>query len=555
MDRWSVVLAVLVAVLLGAVAFVPARDNAFVYDDLPIIVENPSVTRPGAWHRFWHEPYWPRARSADTLYRPLTVWSFRANTVLAGGDAPNPWAFRLVNIALHALTSAGVVILAYRLTGRAAAAWIAGALFAAHPLHTEAVVTAYGRSDLLVGLFGVWLLVRHVRGPDGSGRRSLRFHLVSSSMLLAAIMSKEHAVFLWPVILLIDVWHRRQTAPQARPRFREWLNRTLGPSHVGFMLTCATFFVLRFALFGWRYRLDPARTRIWESPLAHAGWLEHLLTPFRLLWLSLELCVWPGRLCPIWSIPALPLADHLAWDVAAGMILLVALVVLVAALWHRRSPVGALVAGMLMVLAIPVQALPLAHWLFGERWLYLPTVFVAVLVGAGLTRLGRAAGAAAVAAAVVLLPATWSYTGAFADNLTMARQTVLRQPDNFQGRRFLAGMLYSYGQYAAAVHAANELLDRFGPVRDAYVLLLQSYLELGDGRRALEALAGYNATSRHIPHPALAVERKRAEALIEQQHRRHATSVPAWGPEVDQSHIIREFIHHGDTETRRARKQ
>src|SRR5690606_27515905 len=104
--------------------FLPALQNEFVYDDLPIIVQNPTVTQSGPWYRFWREPWWPRGTSNDRLYRPLTLWSYRANVVLAPGAAPDPFWFHIVNVGLHAMASAGVALLAHRVTGRKAAAWI-----------------------------------------------------------------------------------------------------------------------------------------------------------------------------------------------------------------------------------------------------------------------------------------------------------------------------------------------------------------------------------------------------------------------------------------------
>ena len=518
------------AALLGAVTFWPALDNAFVYDDYAFIVDNPVVTQSGPWYRPWREPYWPRHRSADKLYRPLTIWSFRANTVLAGRGAPDPWSFHLVNLVLHGLACAGVAVGAYRLTGQAAAACIAGALFATHPVHAEAVVTAYGRAELLAGLFCAWLLALHLRPADEDRPRRVRFHVASSLLFLAALMSKEHALLVWPALLLIDLAHRRRSARDPSSRRlspRVWFDRVLAPQHVGFALAAAFFFCLRFSVFGQFYRLDNSRVRAWESPLAQASMVEHLLTPFRLLWLTLQCLVLPQRLCPTWSVPALSPADRLAPDVLAGMVLMVILVGLTWFLWRRRSLSGAVLGGLLVVLAIPIQALPLAHWFYAERWLYLPTVFIAMLIGSAAGRLRTPAAATGLAIALVLLPSSWQYTAKFADNETMHREVVRRQPDNFHGWRNLAAVLYFQGRYPEAILAANELIRRFGPVSDAYMVQLKSYLELGDGERALEAIDQYEYLRRHLPAPQLTEDRQRAQALIAESHRLGRGSLPA----------------------------
>src|SRR5690606_26344057 len=118
-------------------------DNAFVYDDYPMILQNPAVRQdlPRSseipWYRIWLEPYWPIGLSSDKLYRPLTTWTLRVNAFFAG-DPLEARPFRVVNIGLHVLASVGVVVLGWRLTGSAAAAALSGVLFAAHPVHTEA---------------------------------------------------------------------------------------------------------------------------------------------------------------------------------------------------------------------------------------------------------------------------------------------------------------------------------------------------------------------------------------------------------------------------------
>jgi hypothetical protein len=519
-QRRSVLLAGTMAAILSIVAFAPSWKNGFVYDDLPIIMRNSSVTQSGPWYRFWTQPYWPS--KTDVLYRPLTIWSFRVNTVLAPTPEPDPRWFHPVNIAIHALTAVGVAVLAWRVSGLAVAAWIAGALFAVHPLLTEAVVTGYGRAELMAACFGVWLLARHLVPPEH--RRGPRWaqHLVNTLLFAGAIMSKEHAVLLWPVLLATDAMHRLRRPSGERLGWREWFNRTLAPAHLGLVLVITVFFMLRFSIFNWRYRLEPIHANPWQNPFAGASFTEHLLTPFRLLWTSFELLWNPARLCPVWSVPATPLADRLAPDVIGGICLSVGLFALLIVLWYRRSLAAVLVAGLILMLILPVHAVPAANWLFAERWLYLAAVFAAALIGVALARLGPLTAPVALAVAVALLPATWSYIPAFSSNLTMASETVRRQPDSFQGRIFFGTMLYYEKQYAAAIAQANEMIERFGVAREPCVLMAESYLALAEPRRALDSLQGLERLPNYIPDPSIAHLIDRAHALLEPP-----TSAPA----------------------------
>ncbi len=476
----------LVAAITGWIAFAGAMGNAFVYDDWPFIVNHPAVTR-GPWYRAWSEPTWPRGVGSDKIYRPLTTLTYRLNVTAFGDTAPQARRFHAVNFALHALAAAGVALAAWRLSGRPGAAWVAGLLFAAHPVHTEAVVTGYGRSELLAGCFGAWLLASRLR-PTQIGRPEIWRQIVQTLLFAAAVMSKENAVLLWPALAVIDAWHYRRLPAGQRPGVRAWFSRVVGPLHVGCALACAAFFALRCGVFGWVYTLPPESLSPWASPMSHAGPAERVFTPFRLLWLSAELLVRPSRLCPVWSVPTLSPANQAAPDVLAGMLLAAGLLAGVVLLWRRRALEGAVVAGLGITLSLPLHAIPVAHWLFAERWLYLPTVFLAVAIGSAVARGGMSAAVTAVAAAVALLPASWSYAVVFRDDLTLHQETVLRHPDSFQGNKNLAYILLLEDRPLEAARQASVLAERFGPLLEVHEILARCHLAMGDPREALEHL-------------------------------------------------------------------
>ena len=69
-------------------------------------------------------------------YRPLTILSFRLNRILHGMWAPG---FHVVNIAAHALVSVLFMQFCLKLGVTMWTGVAASLLFAAHPIHTEAV--------------------------------------------------------------------------------------------------------------------------------------------------------------------------------------------------------------------------------------------------------------------------------------------------------------------------------------------------------------------------------------------------------------------------------
>ena len=79
------------------------------------------------------------------------VLSFRLNRQLAGGlDCTVP--FHVTNIILHSLTVALFTLYTNLLLQDILVAWVAGLLFATHPVHVESVASLVGRADSLTAI-------------------------------------------------------------------------------------------------------------------------------------------------------------------------------------------------------------------------------------------------------------------------------------------------------------------------------------------------------------------------------------------------------------------
>lgn len=133
------------------------------WDDPTFIIGNPLVTAPlsRGWSALLTTP--------EMGYpQPLTVLTHHLDYRLGGGAA---WPFHLGNVLLHAACAALVAGIAATYARAKRGAWLAGALFAVHPLVVEPVAWATGRKDLLATLcvlvaFAAW---RRWRGRDGAG--------------------------------------------------------------------------------------------------------------------------------------------------------------------------------------------------------------------------------------------------------------------------------------------------------------------------------------------------------------------------------------------------
>ncbi|XP_066257077.1 protein O-mannosyl-transferase Tmtc2-like [Euwallacea similis] len=127
-------------------------DSEFVYDDRRAILTNPDIQPKTPWPKLLENDYWgtPLTDSGTHgSYRPLTVLTFRFNYLI--GEFVS-WGYHLVNVILHCSATyllmkiANIVLPKSR---RNIGCVVTGALFAAHPVHTEAVANVVGRADLL----------------------------------------------------------------------------------------------------------------------------------------------------------------------------------------------------------------------------------------------------------------------------------------------------------------------------------------------------------------------------------------------------------------------
>ena len=135
--------------------------NGFAYDDNTVIVGHPVVTE-GPIVDALTSSYWPQAVGGAGLYRPVTLSSFALEWRLWNG---HPAGFHLVNLTVHIAVSLLVFFLILDVSATLPAL-VGAVLFAAHPVHSEAVANVVGRAELYSALFvlGACLLFCKDRG-------------------------------------------------------------------------------------------------------------------------------------------------------------------------------------------------------------------------------------------------------------------------------------------------------------------------------------------------------------------------------------------------------
>jgi protein O-mannosyl-transferase len=458
-------------VLLAAAAFGNALTGEFLYDDLPYIVENPQVQQP-TLARIFAQPLTERRELG--LYRPIPLLTYALQAGGRGEEAPS-WPFHALNVGLHAAVTLLVLALALRLGTTRAVALVAAALFAVHPVHVEPVDWIVGRAELLAALFGLAYVVLSL---DAGGRPSPRRRLAAFACFACACFSKESSFALPAVVVAVDFARGR------RPRFVELLRRYAPEA-----LLLAAVALLRVEIIG---HFGPSLSL---GPYGRRSWLERLPIAANLLGAYFRRCIVP-------SPPRIFFhrSEFSGWQVdpLIGLALLAAAFLLFR---RERTPRAALVAFPVALLTV-LNLVPIQETL-AERFLYLPSAFACVALGAliakplerELAARGRASLSILPPLAVVaaLLGCCWYWNPVFDDALSLWRHNSALAPElpfpHYQAAYFLnqkqvwtarrAGETGALEEYELALARNDVLLARNeeGMPRDQ---LIRSYLSLGD---------------------------------------------------------------------------
>jgi protein O-mannosyl-transferase len=355
--------------------------------------------------------WWPMA--ADLIYRPIASASLLLNHALAGAAGGAFW-YHLVNLLLHALNVWLVWKLATHLLSRRAA-WCAAALWAVHPIATEAVDNVVGRADLLAAMAVLAGLLIYSRATAKSGpRRWLAIFAVAA----AGAFSKENAVVLAGLMLLSDLAFGVPGGIRTRQRLAAYA------AALGSVVALLAARVAVFAPLPW----PPAFYM--DNVLRVLPRWERLFSAQKVVGLDLWLLVCPVRLVSDRSFDVIRPA---AWtDVGAWISLWVLLALLVLALAMRwRHPLVFWLIGFLGLALLPTSnVLIKIASVMAERFLYLPSVAFAMAV-AGLAwryMSPRLAWTTLGALALLYTGRTWARNADWHDNLTLGLADVGTAP-------------------------------------------------------------------------------------------------------------------------------
>jgi tetratricopeptide (TPR) repeat protein len=200
-DRARVLCVYLLLFLATVAVYSQVRHFDFVnFDDPEYVTENNHV-RAGLT---WDGLAWAFTSYDAENWFPLTWISHMADYQFFG---PRSGWHHLTNLLLHALASLLLFAALKRMTGAVWRSAFVAFLFALHPLHVESVAWIAERKDVLCAFFWcltLWCYARYAQRP-GVGR-----YLLVLFGFCCGLMAKPMIVTLPFVLLLLDVWPLRR---------------------------------------------------------------------------------------------------------------------------------------------------------------------------------------------------------------------------------------------------------------------------------------------------------------------------------------------------------
>ena len=330
----------LIPVGLALAAYANTVPGDFVFDDVVLIRDDPALLS-GEPSRIFLDDYWGPARDSN-VYRPVVLLTYAMNAAIS----EQPALFHLVNVLLNAALALLVYVVLVKLLDDRNAAVIGASIYAALPIHTEAVANIVGRAEILAALaiFGAWVISLRADGSFSWRRAALVFTITTLGML-----AKENAVVI-PVILVCSALLLRTRV--------DWASVLAAACAVGVNLALRTVAIDD----------TPGTPSLLDNPLAHVDAPTRILNALGLLGLYAYKTVVPLHLSADYSynqISVLPVTSFRLWLQAGGTV-----TVVIASVWffRKRNPLVALGTLFFVVAFAPTAnvVFPIGT-IFGER--------------------------------------------------------------------------------------------------------------------------------------------------------------------------------------------
>ncbi|HQY87965.1 MAG TPA: hypothetical protein PK402_04860, partial [Tepidisphaeraceae bacterium] len=328
-------------------------------------------------------------------------------------------------------------------------ALIAGLLFALHPVHVEVVVGIVGRSELLCSAFFLGAL--QLVGRPLSRAQSLG----AIVCLIGAIASKEQGIVLIPVAIIVRALiARHERVEPEHPRAIATFALAAG------FLAC--YVIAREQFFGLKFVWEKAFLDSRIQPLATiSDEVTRIFAPLSLIGRALGYLFFPLNLNIDYANYISAKTDfNTIWPWLGILAIALWLVLFTRSIRQKDHTTTTCLLAFGITYGLVSNIVMLIGTAFGERLLYLPSVFFIIIVSSWLVRLP--ARAMTITVSVILIGFTVrsvTYASLWDDRLKLYSSLVRQWPENARLRMLYGFELFERGETARGIDECLRAVD------------------------------------------------------------------------------------------------
>ncbi len=360
---------IILAVVTFAV-YANSLSNEFVFDDESVVQGDPTITTLSNIPKFFTGELGFH-KVIGAYYRPVvsstyaidySIWQY------------NPLGFHLTNVLMHIIN----VLLFYSLLllmfekfqskYKDYAILISVLIFAVHPIHTEVVAWVSGRTDGLSCTFFFAAFIYYLKYSKEPNNKNLILTLV---LYLFSLLAKEMAITLPAVIILYDMIVNRS-------EIKELLKKRM-VMYVSLIVLSGLFMLLRW------YALSQVVPRQTYFYFYGRDTMTAILTMLQTLPLYFRLSIAPYGMLYHYS-GYLPDIKSITEFAALYSIFFIVILLGAAVYFIKKAPYIAFSIIIFFVTLMPVMNIVPTMNFMADRFLYIPSMFVSVIIASVLFR-------------------------------------------------------------------------------------------------------------------------------------------------------------------------
>ncbi len=205
MKKYAVPLMLAGIALVTYVFFRGSLENKFTnWDDLGYVLTNPLI-KDSSFEGL--KKIFDIANPVMGNYHPLTIATYWYEY---SKHALEPEIYHVHSLMFHILCTFAVFGFVRVLTRSSTAAFVAGLLFAIHPMRVESVTWIAGRKDLMYGMFYMLACVTHIYYIRNQAGKKMMWFIATIVLFALSLLCKSVGVTLPVVLLFIDYYENRK---------------------------------------------------------------------------------------------------------------------------------------------------------------------------------------------------------------------------------------------------------------------------------------------------------------------------------------------------------